>query len=74
MLGPGDLIFHPRYGFGSITEMTRRDARHPIKAIEVKEGVPDHAQDYYDIKLLDGGTLLVPVSRAERRRIATSHQ
>ncbi len=31
-----------------------------------REDVSDETQDYYDIQLMDGGTLLVPVSRAER--------
>jgi RNA polymerase-interacting CarD/CdnL/TRCF family regulator len=64
MLDPGDLIFHPRYGFGAITGLTRRDPLHPIQD-GVSEGVSDHERDYYDIQLMDGGTLLVPVSRAE---------
>ena len=66
MLGPGDLIFHPRQGFGTISGLTRRDPLHPIQDLTASEGVSDHAQDYYDIQLMDGGTLLVPVSRAER--------
>jgi RNA polymerase-interacting CarD/CdnL/TRCF family regulator len=65
MLDPGDLIFHPRYGFGTVSGLTRRDPLHPIQE-GASEGVSDHAQDYYDIQLMDGGTLLVPVSRAER--------
>jgi RNA polymerase-interacting CarD/CdnL/TRCF family regulator len=66
MLGPGDLIFHPRYGFGTITGLTRRDPLHPIEHVVTSEGVSDPGQHYYDIQLMDGGTLLVPVSRAER--------
>ena len=66
MLGPGDLIFHPRHGFGTISGLTRRDPLHPIQEVVASEGVSDQAQDYYDIQLMDGGTLLVPVSRAER--------
>jgi RNA polymerase-interacting CarD/CdnL/TRCF family regulator len=66
MLEPGDLIFHPQHGFGTISGMTRRDPLHPIQDVVISEGVPDQAQDYYDIQLMDGGTLLVPVSRAER--------
>ena len=65
MLGPGDLIYHPRHGFGTISGLTRRDPLHPIRD-GVSEGVSDQAQAYYDIQLMDGGTLLVPVSRAER--------
>ncbi len=64
MLGPGDLIFHPRFGFGAISGLTRRDPRHPIQD-GADAGASDQAQDYYDIQLKDGGALLVPVSRAE---------
>ena len=66
MLSPGDLIFHPRHGFGTITGLTRRDPNHPIQDAVVSEGAPDQTQDYYDIQLTDGGTLLVPVGRAKR--------
>ena len=65
MLEPGALIFHPKYGFGTISGLTRRDPLHPIQD-GVSEGVSDHERDYYDIQLMDGGMLLVPVSRAER--------
>ena len=65
MLGPGDLIFHPRQGFGTVSGLTRRDPLYPIQDLAASEGVSDKAQDYYDIQLLNGGTLLVPVSRAE---------
>jgi RNA polymerase-interacting CarD/CdnL/TRCF family regulator len=65
MLRPGDPIFHPRHGFGTISGMTRRDPLYPTRegATEAPSG---QEQDYYDIQLMDGGTLLVPVSRAER--------
>jgi RNA polymerase-interacting CarD/CdnL/TRCF family regulator len=66
MLDPGDLIFHPRHGFGTISGLTRRDPLHPIQDVVAGEGASDQAQDYYDILLMDRGTLLVPVSRAER--------
>ena len=65
MLGPGDLIFHPRHGFGTISGMTRRDPLQPIQE-GAGEGVSDETQAYYDIQLMDGGTLLVPVSREAR--------
>jgi RNA polymerase-interacting CarD/CdnL/TRCF family regulator len=65
MLGPDDLVFHPRQGFGTVSGLTRRDPLHPIQEVVASEGVSDQAQDYYDIQLLQGGTLLVPVSRAE---------
>ncbi len=66
MLGPGDLIFHPRHGFGTIKGLTRRDPHHPIKDAAAGDGPSEQDQDYYDIQLMEGGTLLVPVSRAER--------
>ena len=31
MLDPGDLIFHPRHGFGTVSGLTRRDPLHPIR-------------------------------------------
>ena len=66
MLSPGDQIFHPQHGFGTISSLTRRDPRYPIQEVVTGEGVSDQAQDYYDIQLMTGGTLLVPVGRAER--------
>jgi len=66
MFGPGDLIFHPRNGFGAIRSLTRRDPFHPVQDGVASEAISDQAQDYYDIQLLAGGTLLVPVSRAKR--------
>jgi len=65
MLGPGDLVYHPRQGFGTVSGLTRRDPLHPIREVVAGEGPPDQAQDYYDIQLMQGGSLLVPVSRAE---------
>jgi RNA polymerase-interacting CarD/CdnL/TRCF family regulator len=66
LFDPGDPIFHPKHGFGTINGLTRRDPLHPIQDPQANEGGPDPTQDYYDIKLMDGGTLLVPVNRAER--------
>jgi RNA polymerase-interacting CarD/CdnL/TRCF family regulator len=66
MLIPGDRIFHPQHGFGTITGLTRRDPLHPIEDVAAGEGASDRTQDYYDIELMSGGTLLVPVGRAER--------
>jgi len=64
ILVPGELIFRPRHGVGTSSGLTRRDPLHPIQDVVTSEGVPDQAQDYYDIQLLEGGTLHVPVSRA----------
>jgi len=64
MFDSGDLIFHPRYGFGTVSGLMRRDPLHPIRD-GASEGISDQTQEYYDIQLMDGGTLLVPVDRAE---------
>jgi|SRR5450756_606277 len=56
---PGDSVFHPRYGFGTIVSLARRDPDHPWQ-----DAASGEAQDYYDIQLLKGGTLLVPINRA----------
>jgi RNA polymerase-interacting CarD/CdnL/TRCF family regulator len=66
MFGAGDLIFHPRNGCGTVRSLTRRNPYQPGQGGEAGEAVPDQAQDYYDILLLDGGTMYVPVNRAER--------
>ncbi len=65
MFKSGSLIYHPKHGFGTITGLQRHDPRHPAQDVAISAGMPDPRQDYYDIKLMDGGTLLVPVSRAE---------
>jgi RNA polymerase-interacting CarD/CdnL/TRCF family regulator len=59
MFAPGDSVFHPRYGFGTIVSLARRDPDHPWQ-----EAGPGEALDYYDIQLLKGGSLLVPINRA----------
>lgn len=66
MLSPGDLIFHPRNGFGTIREVTRRNSFLPSQDATASEDMSGQLQDYYDIHLMDGGSLLVPVSSAER--------
>jgi RNA polymerase-interacting CarD/CdnL/TRCF family regulator len=66
MFGPGDLIFHPKNGCGTIRSLARRDPFHRSENGVAGEANPDLAQDYYDIQLLDGGTMYVPVNRAER--------
>jgi len=66
MFSPGDLIFHPKNGCGAIRSLTRRDPFRPGQGGEAGEAVQDQRQDYYDILLLDGGTMYVPVSRSER--------
>jgi RNA polymerase-interacting CarD/CdnL/TRCF family regulator len=65
VLGPGDPIFHPKHGFGTIHSLTRRDRIHPIHEPTMDDFGSDRTEDYYDIHLAEGGTLLVPVGRAE---------
>ncbi len=61
----GDPVFHPKFGFGTVHSLTRRDRGHPIHEPTMAEASSDGTEDYYDIHLVEGGTLLVPVSRAE---------
>ncbi len=64
-LMPGDEVFHPKFGFGTIHSLMRRDRIHPIQETTCTEAASDRTEDYYDIHLAEGGTLLVPVGRAE---------
>jgi RNA polymerase-interacting CarD/CdnL/TRCF family regulator len=64
-MNPGDPIFHPHYGFGTIHSLTRRDRIHPSQEPTSAAAASDQTEDYYDIHLAEGGTLLVPVNRAE---------
>jgi RNA polymerase-interacting CarD/CdnL/TRCF family regulator len=64
-LRPGDPIFHPRYGFGTLQSLTRRDRSRPIDEPSVADLGSDQVEDYYEIHLSQGGTLLVPVQQAE---------
>ncbi len=64
-LEPGDAVYHPKYGFGTVHSLTRRDRVHPVQAPTIADANSDRTEDYYDIALVEGGTLLVPVSRAE---------
>ena len=63
-LVPGDPVFHPKYGFGTVHSLTRRDRINPIHEPTSVDAASDRTEDYYDIRLQEGGTLLVPVSRA----------
>ncbi len=66
MFDPGDPVFHPKHGFGTLIGLTRRDPLPPIRG-GASEGAADQAQVYYNIQLMEGGgTLFVPVNRAER--------
>ncbi len=64
-LEAGDAVFHPKYGFGTVNSLTRRDRVNPIHEPTLADAASDRTEDYYDIRLEEGGTLLVPVSRAE---------
>lgn len=64
LLSPGDLIFHPKFGFGSIYATTRRERILPVGGLAAGETPADLTEDYYDIRLREGGTLLVPISRS----------
>ena len=66
MFDPGDLIFHPTHGFGTLSGLTRRDPLHPIQDVAASETAITTTQEYYDIVLMNGGTLLVPVNQAKR--------
>ena len=65
LLMSGDPVFHPKYGFGTVHTLTRRNRAHPMHEPTSAEAESDGTEDYYDIHLKEGGTLLVPVSRAE---------
>lgn len=62
---PGDPIFHPKFGFGTVHGMTRRERVQSVKEPAQNDVQSDRTEDYYDIHLRDGGTLLVPINRAE---------
>lgn len=64
LLEPGDAVFHPKYGFGTIRSLTRRDRLHPLRDTTIAETNSNQTEDYYDITLMEGGTLLVPVGQA----------
>lgn len=64
-LRSGESIFHPKYGLGTVHGLTHRDPVLSSPAGVSSEAELDQTQNYYDIHLLEGGTLLVPVSRAE---------
>ena len=61
----GDPVYHPKYGFGSVHSLTRRDRLQPVHERNSAGVEPEHTEEYYDIHLAEGGTLLVPVGRAE---------
>jgi RNA polymerase-interacting CarD/CdnL/TRCF family regulator len=66
---PGEAIFHPKYGFGAIAGLTRRNRLQPLRSATANAQPAPSAdlteEDYYDIHLMEGGTLLVPVEKAK---------
>lgn len=56
----GEPVFHPRYGFGVIESMAGDAALH-LSDNNREEPV----EGYYNIRLTQGGSLFVPVHRAE---------
>jgi RNA polymerase-interacting CarD/CdnL/TRCF family regulator len=65
MLDPGDLVFHPKHGFGTVSGLTSRDPADPTRDATAGAATSGREEDYYDIELAEGGTVLLPVSRAE---------
>jgi RNA polymerase-interacting CarD/CdnL/TRCF family regulator len=64
-LAPHDPVYHPKYGFGTIHSLTRRNRLHPLQEASAADAEAGYAEDYYHIQLSEGGTLLVPVNRAD---------
>ena len=61
----GDPVYHPKYGFGNVHSLTRRDRFQPVHERSSAGIEPEQTEEYYDIHLIEGGSLLVPVGRAE---------
>jgi RNA polymerase-interacting CarD/CdnL/TRCF family regulator len=64
-LGPGDPVFHPRFGLGTVRTLTSRERIHPLGEPAGSDARSERTEDYYDIELVEGGTLQVPVGRAD---------
>jgi RNA polymerase-interacting CarD/CdnL/TRCF family regulator len=62
-LQPGDPVFHPKHGFGTVRGLSRRQGVSAARPAVGPEQ-PSQDQEYYDIELLGGGMLMVPVDRA----------
>ncbi len=63
--GPGDLVFHPKFGLGTVNALTRRDRIDPVGGPLSAEAGAEKTEECYEIELVEGGSLQVPVSRAE---------
>jgi RNA polymerase-interacting CarD/CdnL/TRCF family regulator len=64
-LRPGDPVFHPKFGFGSIHGITRRERVQGVKELEAGGAPSVRTEEYYEISLREGGALFVPLTRAE---------
>ena len=56
----GELVYHPRYGFGTVTGIAQQNLSKLVRDDKVSL-----AEDYYEIDLRQSGTLLVPVARVD---------
>lgn len=63
-LEPGDPVFHPRFGLGTIQGVVCRERIDPVHSHAAGPG-RDGTEEYYEIGLIEGGTLQVPVVRAD---------
>jgi len=64
-LEPGDPVFHPRFGLGTVRNLVRRERIHPLGESAACDATSERTEEYYDIELLEGGMLQVPVGRAD---------
>lgn len=63
-LSPGDAVFHPKFGFGTIQGITCRERVQGLNAPASGGAPSDRMEEYYEICLREGGALYVPLSRA----------
>lgn len=63
-LRPGDLVFHPRYGLGTVQRLARRERIYAVREPEDPSVSSEATEECYEIDLTEGGLLQVPVSRA----------
>lgn len=59
----GESVYHPKYGFGTVHSLSRQARVEPLRLPAA--AVTELTEDYYDIHLANGGTVLIPVDRAE---------
>jgi RNA polymerase-interacting CarD/CdnL/TRCF family regulator len=63
--GPGDPVFHPRFGLGTVHGLIRRERIYPVGERVIASAGSEKTEECYDIDLVEGGSLQVPVRRAE---------